>query len=258
MTDRLGDGLILYHGWTSSASRKVRFALAEKGLPYDSRPVDIRRNEHHTPEYRRINPRGVVPALIHDGVALIESTFICEYIDDAFPDPPLRPAEPLARYRMRMWCRDVDERYLPAVQKHNWQATIHPIARAWSDAELEERLARIPSPERRQLWYRMAREPFTEAELEGAMEVLRGLIREMEAALADRQWLTGEALTLADIAVTPYVKRIEELEPRQLDGGVNPRAAGWWRRITARPGYRAANIGGYLEQAAPDYRVPSA
>jgi glutathione S-transferase len=258
MAGERADGLILYHGWTSSASRKVRFTLAEKGLAYDSRPVDVRRNEHHTPEYRRINPRGVVPALVHDGATLIESTFICEYLDDAFPDPPLKPAEPLARYRMRMWCRDVDEKYLPAVQKHNWQATIHPIARAWSDAELAERLAAIPSPERRELWRRMAREPFSEAELEAAMQVLRGLIAEMEAALTDAPWLVGAALSLADIAVTPYVRRIEELEPAQLDAGRNPRAADWWRRVTARPGYRAAHIGGYLEQAAPGYRGPEA
>jgi glutathione S-transferase len=253
MTNKPGADLVLYHGWTSSASRKVRFALAEKGLAYDSRPVDIRKNEHHTPEYRGINPRGVVPALIHNGVALIESTFINEYLDDAFPDPPLRPDDPLARYRMRMWCRDVDEKYLPAVQKHNWQATIHPIARQWSDEELEEKLANIPSAERRHTWYRMAREPFTAAELEAAMEVLRGLVRDMEPALAEQQWLTGDRLTFADIGVTPYVKRIEELEPQQLDAGRNPRTADWWRRITARPGFREANIGGYLEQAAPGY-----
>lgn len=248
--------LVLYHGWSSSASRKVRFALAEKGLAYESRPIDIRKNEQHSPDYRRMNPKGVVPTLIHDGAVLIESTFICEYLDDAFPDPPLRPADPVARHAMRLWCRDVDNDYLPAVQKHNWQATVRPIARAWSDAQLEEKLAGIPDPARRHTWYRMAREPFTDAELETALDILRGLIVKMEAALVHDPWLTGADFSFADIAVTPYVKRIEELDPAQLTPDRHPRTSDWWQRLTARPGFGNAHIGGYLEQAAPDYRGP--
>jgi glutathione S-transferase len=250
--------LILYHGWSSSASRKVRFALAEKQLPYASRPINVRKNEHHAPAYRRINPNGVVPALVHNGVQLIESSFINEYLDDAFPDNPIRPADPVARHAMRLWCRDVDDKYLPAVLKHNWQATIHPIAREWSDAELEDKLSNIPDPERRNFWYRMARDPFTPEELDEAMAVLRGLIRQMEETLADRPWLTGEDFSLADISVTPYVKRIEELDAAQLDPGANPRTANWWQRLTARPGFQAAHIGAYADQADPEYSGPRA
>jgi glutathione S-transferase len=250
------DSLVLYHGWSSSASRKVRFALAEKQLPYASRPINIRKNEHHSPEYRKINPNAVVPALIHDGAQLIESTFINEYLDEAFPENPLRPAAPLERHAMRLWCRDVDEKYLPAVLKHNWQLTIHPIARNWSDAELEAKLADIPNPERRNFWYRMARDPFTAEELEAAMAVLRGLVRKMEDALARGPWLLGTQFTLADISVTPYVRRIEELEPDQVDRRTNPRTADWWKRLTARPGYKNAHIGAYLEQTKPDYAGP--
>ncbi len=158
---------------------------------------------------------------------------------------------------MRLWCRDVDEKYLPAVLKHNWQLTIHPIARNWSDAELDAKLANIPSPERRNFWYRMARDPFTAEELEAAMDVLRGLIRKMEDALAHGPWLLGEPFTLADISVTPYVKRIEELEPEQVDPRTNPRTADWWARLTARPGFKNAHIGGYLEQGSPDYAGPA-
>ena len=259
MTSEAADeSLTLYHGWSSSASRKVRFALAEKQLAYVSHPINIRKNEHHSPEYRKINPNAVVPALIHNGAQLIESTFINEYLDEAFPGNPLRPATPLERHAMRLWCRDVDEKYLPAVLKHNWQRTIHPIARNCTDAELEAKLANIPSPERRNFWYRMARDPFTAEELEAAMEVLRGLIRKTEDALAQGPWLLGEQFTLADISVTPYVKRIEELEPDQVDALRNPRTADWWARLTARPGFKNAHIGDYLEQGSPDYKGPAA
>jgi glutathione S-transferase len=59
--------MILHHGWRSSASRRVRLCLEEKGLPYESHVVDMTAMEHHSPEYLKINPLGVIPTLIHDG-----------------------------------------------------------------------------------------------------------------------------------------------------------------------------------------------
>ena len=56
--------MILYHGWRSSASRRVRLCLEEKGLSYDGRVVDMAKLEHHAPEYLKINPNGVIPTLI--------------------------------------------------------------------------------------------------------------------------------------------------------------------------------------------------
>jgi glutathione S-transferase len=79
--------MILHHGWRSSASRRVRLCLAEKGLAYEGHVVDMTAMEHHSPEYLRINPLGVIPALIHDGRPLHESGTICEYLDEAFPAP---------------------------------------------------------------------------------------------------------------------------------------------------------------------------
>ena len=59
--------MILYHGWRSSASRRVRLCLEEKGLSYEGHVVDMEKLEHHSPEYLKINPNGVIPTLIHDG-----------------------------------------------------------------------------------------------------------------------------------------------------------------------------------------------
>ena len=59
--------MILHHGWRSSASRRVRLCLEEKGLTYESHDVDMAKMEHHSPEYLKINPNGVIPTLIHDG-----------------------------------------------------------------------------------------------------------------------------------------------------------------------------------------------
>jgi glutathione S-transferase len=68
--------LTLYHGWTSSASRKVRFCLREKHLPYAVVSMSIAKFEHHADWYKKLNPSGVVPALLIDGVPLVESNFI--------------------------------------------------------------------------------------------------------------------------------------------------------------------------------------
>src|SRR3979411_605056 len=84
--------MILHHGWRSSASRRVRLCLEEKGLAYEGHVVDMAKMEHHSPVYLKINPNGVIPTLIHDGRPLHESGTICEYLDETFADPPLRPA----------------------------------------------------------------------------------------------------------------------------------------------------------------------
>jgi glutathione S-transferase len=75
--------LTLFHGWRSSASRRVRLCLAEKGLAFDSKVIDLVKGEHHSPEFLKLNPNGVIPLLIlEDGRALYESGTICEYVDE--------------------------------------------------------------------------------------------------------------------------------------------------------------------------------
>jgi hypothetical protein len=66
--------LVLHHAWRSSASRRVRLCLEEKGLTYHDHVVDMAQMEHHSPEYLKINPNGVVPALIHNGRSLYWTT----------------------------------------------------------------------------------------------------------------------------------------------------------------------------------------
>ena len=250
--------MVLYHGWSSSASRKTRFCLAEKGLVYESRPMDLLTFEHHQDWYKALNPSGIVPALLIDGVPLVESNLINEYLDAAFPEPPLRPADPLQLYQMRLWAKYIDDDCLPAVQKPNWMSKMHPMARQWSDAELEARLAAIPTEGRRRLWYRMARDPFTAEEMETAAQVLRGMLDRIEAMTADGGWIIGGAFSLADIAAAPYVKRVEEEEPEQLEAKRRPRTADWWARLRARPAYPAAHIGDYVAQSDADWKPDAA
>ena len=89
--------MILHHGWRSSASRRVRLCLAEKGLAYEGHVVDMARMEHHSPEYLKINPLGVIPTLIHDGKPLHESGTICDYLDATHKANPFVPSNPADR-----------------------------------------------------------------------------------------------------------------------------------------------------------------
>ena len=82
--------LQLYHVAGSSNSQRVRIVLAEKELPWESHQL-TQSAELHTAEFRAISPPGTVPALVHDGRSLVDSVVINEYLDEAWPDPPLLP-----------------------------------------------------------------------------------------------------------------------------------------------------------------------
>ena len=84
----------LYHNNLSVCAQKVRIVLAEKSLPWLSRHVSLVKGEQLTAEFEQMNPRGLVPVLVHDGNTIIESSVICSYLDDAFPSPPLSPSNP--------------------------------------------------------------------------------------------------------------------------------------------------------------------
>lgn len=233
----------LYHGWLSSASRRVRLCLAEKNITYDSVPIDMGQQEHHSPHYLAMNPNGQVPALmLDDGRALHESATICEYLDEICPQPPLRPTDPYARAVMRNFVRWTDEKALPHLLILNWSIALQPGASRWSDAELAQKLARVPTAERREAWSRIARRPYTDDEKSQALARLLLLIDEMQRLLAAHggPWLMGCDYSLADIAALPFIARIAELSPQTLADRAD--VADWWDRAQQRPAFAQARI----------------
>ena len=85
--------LTLYHNDMSVCAQKVRLCLAEKGLSYTDKHLNLRAGDQKHRDYLKLNPNGYVPTLVHDDFVVYESTVVCEYLDDAFPDPPLKPAD---------------------------------------------------------------------------------------------------------------------------------------------------------------------
>jgi len=245
--------MILYHGWRSSASRRVRLCLAEKGLEYESRLVDMVKGEQHSSAYLAMNPNGVVPTLVHDGRVLYESSVVAEYLDEVFPDPPLLPADPYDKAVMRNFVRWIDENCLSKLIIFNWSQSMQPVASAWSESELAQRLARVPTAARREAWMRVAREPYTEAEKNEAMAGLVLLLDKMESLLeqADpHSWLMGKRFSIADIAAIPFVMRIQELNAPAV--AQHKRVSTWWEQVQQRDSFKQARIEPYIDSLAAE------
>jgi glutathione S-transferase len=83
----------LYDFKSSPNCQRVKVVLAEKNLPYETVPIDLRAHEQKTPEYLKMNPYGKVPVLVDDSTVLYESCIINEYLNEKYPTPPLMPAD---------------------------------------------------------------------------------------------------------------------------------------------------------------------
>lgn len=91
----------LYGYWRSLATFRVRIALSIKGIDYDGAAIDLIRGDQFDPEFKRVNPQMVVPALVDGDHVLTQSMAILEYLDEIYPEPPLLPVDPVARARVR-------------------------------------------------------------------------------------------------------------------------------------------------------------
>lgn len=97
-----GAGRVVLHDyWRSSASYRVRIALALKSIAHQRVVVDLVAGDQRAPAHLALNPQGLVPALEIDGLVLTQSLAILDYLDETRPDPPLLPADPAARARVR-------------------------------------------------------------------------------------------------------------------------------------------------------------
>ena len=99
---------IVLHGYfRSTASWRVRIALAMKGIAYRDAFRHLRKGEQRDPAFLSLNPQGFVPALEVDGAVLTQSLAICEYLDEVHADPPLLPHDPIARARVRAFAQAI-------------------------------------------------------------------------------------------------------------------------------------------------------
>ena len=231
--------LELYHWEPSGASARVLIALKEKGLDFESRYVDVLAFEQHRPGFLALNPSGETPVLVDDGEAFTESSFICEYLDEAFPGQALMPGAPIERWAARAWQKYVDDYLAAAVSDLAWRALGQPLMAARDRSQLEAALGRIPMKERRDQW-ELALDGLGEDMLENARERVRLTLQKTEADLEERDWLAPGGVSLADIAVYPYLRYLPRIERDLVNADTAPRTVAWLERMSARPGVKAA------------------
>ena len=228
------------HTWEPNAnSGKPLLCLHEKQVPFTHHYIDMGTREHHEPAYLAINPGGTVPALVHDGLVLTESTPMMEYIDDAFAGPPLRPADPTLRWRMRWIMRVMDNSVCPALAMIASNRLAAPRFVDTPEAEKQAALAKIPDPERRRTWELLmhdATPPDEIAESEG--RVTDGLAP-LESMLAEHPYLAGPEFSLADICAMATFYHLPISRPDDINGTTTPHLWEWLARCHARPGLRA-------------------
>lgn len=233
--------LELYHSPISTCSQKVRLVLAEKNLPWTSRMITFADGDHLKPDYLKINPNGVVPTLVDGGDPIIDSSVINEYLEDVYPDIPLRPHEPKARARMRAWRQYIDEVPTPAIRPPSFNAYFVPIWAKLSDEQFEAYANRLPL--RKHFYKKMGRTGFSEQDIAEALDKLRQTLERMEQSLALGPWLNGDDYTLADVSITPTIVRMEDLGLSSMWSDL-PRVTDWYKRIRLRPSFDIAYMPG--------------
>lgn len=230
--------LELYNTSFSTCSQKVRICLAEKGVSWVDRPVDLTQGGHLTAEYLALNQNGVVPTLVHDGQIIIESSVIVEYLDEVFATPSLSPSGAVARAHMRAWMRYIDEVPTYSVRIPSFNKLFIGGMRKRSDEEYQAYTERMPL--RKQFYRKFAAgDGFDQTEYDTAIERLRQTMERVERAVADGPWLLGDMFSLADILLTPLVQRMEDLQLDDLWTDLAG-ATGWFARVRERPSFAKA------------------
>ncbi len=204
--------MILYGYNLSSASYRVRIALNLKKLPYTSVLKNLRAGEHRLSDFLSINTQGFVPALgLDDGAVLTQSVAIIEYLDEIYPEPPLLPAEPLARARVRALTQAIT-------------CDLHPLNNLRVLRYLEDKLT-LDKPTR-DAWYRHWVEVGFDA-------LERWLVRDAATGLCCH----GNSPTLADICLVPQVFNARRFA---VDMNPYPRISGIDAVCRELPAFRSA------------------
>lgn len=235
--------LELYHHGSSACAAKVRLALAEKKLNWNSHYLDILKGEQFKPDYLKINPKAVVPTLVHDGMVIPESTVICEYVDETFPEHAIYPKSSYDKARVRVWTKAVDEELHPACSAITYIVSHRQTILRNGVGNFDEFLRQAGAEgigARKQKWQWIQEG----VAAPGAGEKIRlyaGYLDKMEEALRGSDWIAGDAFSMADIAMTPYVNRLDALAMDGLwRGGRLPLVERWFERVKARPTFKPA------------------
>jgi glutathione S-transferase len=233
-------GVHILHFMGSSCSQKLRVFLNLKGIPWQSHHVDLFTNENFQPWFLGINPRGLVPVLVHDGAVHIESNDIITYLEKTFPQPRLVPAgyenqvAALLKHEddLHLDLRTLSFRFVfappgppkPAESLKSYAANGSGTVRGEIDRDKQIQI---------EFWERAAKEGFTDERARASARKFRTEFEAMDKQLAQQPYLMGDSLSVLDIAWLIYAHRLS-LAGYPLQR-LHPYVFAWKERLAARP-----------------------
>jgi GST-like protein len=227
--------------WQPNAnSGKPLLCLKEKGVAFTYHYIDMGKMEQHSPEYLKINPNGTIPAVVHDGEVMIESTPAMEYIDRVFDGPSLAPADAYEQWRMRWWCRYLDTSIVPALAMVASNVLAAPRFAQNAPEDNAAALERIPLPERRRIWAMLMQNNTPKSDIDESQRRIAECIALMEETLAERDYLAADTYSLADIVAMASLYGWPVQRAEQVNVARTPALMAWLARCHARPGIQAA------------------
>ena len=235
--------LRLYHYDRSTAAQRVRLLIEEKGLDWESIIVDTARGDvDQLPEnYHQMNPKGLVPVVEVDGRGIAESTIILEFLEDAFPDTSFRPDDPADRADMRRWIYRIGDGVHVASRTIGVCIANRFIYLEQGEEKIRKYHAHMRDTVRRDNDRVNIEMGLGSPLLPGALKVFRGLFEDMDARLAENDWLAGDAYSLADIALVVYLRRMASFQMAPLWAHMT-HLCDWFDRIAARPAWQTAVV----------------
>lgn len=241
--------LELYTAAYSLCSQKVKLVLAEKNLEWKNHSLNLLTFENLQPSYLRLNPKGVVPTLIHDGTIITDSAAIIRYLDEQFPQPPLTPAEPLLQEKMKSWINLQNQFPMRELMYGNYRGIEGVLLRR--SVQIKQKL--LPqlmqaNPDLKE-HYEAKLDDVRQwnASIQNVNEIatinarIDPMLAQLEEQLSQTDWLCGATYSLADAVWTAVLNRLGELKFDYLwADNARPALKAYLSRIKARPSFRIA------------------
>lgn len=194
------EGLHLYHGAISNCSMRVRMTLIEKGLDWTSHHIDLKKKENISDDYFGINPNGLVPTLVDNGVVHIESNDIIDYLDESYPGGTLRASD---IPEMMEWLHLAAAIHVPACKPYVYATKIAAKLKKTDEEQAKyDELQKNEELKNFHAKHAGSRE-FSTSDFDKAKAILGACFTKLDVTLVDREWIMGEQFTLADISWIP-------------------------------------------------------
>jgi glutathione S-transferase len=240
--------LELYSAPESLCSQKVKLVLSEKNLEWKSHLLNLLTFENLHPSYIQLNPKGVVPTLIHDDIVVTDSATIIQYLDERFPHPKLTPVELALQEKMRGWIELQNQFPMRELMYGNFRGIegsvlrrsvqikqnllprlmqIHPELQAQYEAKLEDV----------RQWNSLVQ---SRKEIDSINRKVEPMLTQLEAQLTQTEWLCGVTYSLADVVWTATLNWLENLRFGSLwADNTRPALNAYINRLKARPSFKA-------------------